>query len=398
MPYFDKLLEFNELARKEVGKYSLRRFLYTALAKDNGRHFIGIVGPRGTGKTVLLRQLLLEKENSFYISLDAIDEIDLFEVASRLSTDFKIRNLLIDEAHFYGDFNKVIKKIYDFLPGLRVIFTSSVSLSVYESSHDLGRRVILHPLYPFSFGEYLLFKTNKTLPRLSLEQIIAGEYPGEYLLQSYHFESYLRGGLMPFALEEPEPLVLLKNVLHTIIHRDIPHIGKVTIQELPRIEKCVAFIGKAAVEGINYSSIASNVGITRYKAEIYTQLLRDAFILHPIFPEGTNVLREPKILMCLPYRLLFREYDDAIGGLREDFFAEVMRMRNVNFHYLKTTRGAKTPDFSLTVGDEKYVFEIGGKNKGREQFKGVGAMKKIILSHGGKTDGIRRPLHLIGFV
>ena len=31
---------------------------------------------------------------------------------------------------------------------------------------------------------------------------------------------------------------------------------------------------------------------------------RKALILHRIFPAGTNVLREPKVLMTLPNRLL----------------------------------------------------------------------------------------------
>jgi hypothetical protein len=41
-------------------------------------------------------------------------------------------------------------------------------------------------------------------------------------------------------------------------------------------------------------------------------------ILHEILPAGTNVLREPKILMAPPTRLLYRDYEDAVGGLRED--------------------------------------------------------------------------------
>jgi len=395
---FDKLLELNELSKKEAGKFILKRFLFPELLNDTGRHFIGIVGPRGTGKTVLLRQLLLENENSFYISLDSVEIPDLFEITSRLSTDFKIRHLLIDEAHFYRDFNKAIKKIYDFLPEIRVLFTSSVALAMFETSQDLGRRVLLRHLYPFSFGEYLLFKTGTVFPRLSLEQIASGDAPSECLLQAHRFDEYLRGGLMPFALQEPEPLALLENVLHTVIDRDIPRAGKVTVHELPLIEKCVAFAGKSAVEGINYSTMAANVGITRYKAESYARLLEDAFIFQTVFPAGTNVLREPKILMCLPYRLLYRGYDDALGGLREDFFAETMRMRNIKFQYLKSVRGAKTPDFSIQMQDENVVFEIGGKRKGVGQFKGVEAMKKIVLSHGGESRGFRRPLHLIGFV
>ena len=43
-------------------------------------------------------------------------------------------------------------------------------------------------------------------------------------------------------------------------------------------------------------------------------LVEQAFVLQRIFPKGTNLLKEPKVLMALPYRLLFRELDDAVGG------------------------------------------------------------------------------------
>jgi hypothetical protein len=37
-----------------------------------------------------------------------------------------------------------------------------------------------------------------------------------------------------------------------------------------------------------------------------------SFILHQVLPAGTNVLREPKILMAPPSRLLYRDYEDAL--------------------------------------------------------------------------------------
>lgn len=54
------------------------------------------------------------------------------------------------------------------------------------------------------------------------------------------------------------------------------------------------------------------------------KLLSQAFILNPICPKGTNVLKEPKVLMFLPFRLLYRDWDECIGGIREDFFAEML--------------------------------------------------------------------------
>ena len=59
-------------------------------------------------------------------------------------------------------------------------------------------------------------------------------------------------------------------------------------------------------------------------------------------------------------------------------------MKGYRFHYLKSKRGAKTPDFLVEQENESLVIEIGGKGKGREQFKGI--------------KGEKKPLSLLGFI
>ena len=212
------------------------------------------------------------------------------------------------------------------------------------------------------------------------------------------FEEYLRGGLMPFSLDEPEPMPLLRNIVQKVVSYDIPLVAALKTDELPAITRCIEFIGKSDVDGINYSSLSRNTGITKYKAEAYVNLLEKAFILNVVFPRGANVLREPKVLMCLPYRLLFSPWEKALGGIREDFFIEAMRMAGHSVQYLKSVRGAKTPDYIIKNDSKDLIIEIGGKSKGREQFKGIRDAKGIILSHSLETNDIRRPLFLAGML
>jgi predicted AAA+ superfamily ATPase len=199
-------------------------------------------------------------------------------------------------------------------------------------------------------------------------------------------------------LEENDTLSIQENIIKKILFKDIPQVARLKSDEIASMEKMLKFIGKSEVDGINYSSISQNVGITKYKAEFYIELLRKAFILHSVFPSGTNVLKEPKVLMQLPYRLVYRGYEDALGGLREDFAVGVLEMRKMEFYYLKSIRGAKTPDYLITQESGDLVMEIGGKGKGREQFKGIEVEKKIIFSHPGRTEGIKRPLFLLGLI
>ena len=394
-----RILELHDLAKAECRKYARHRFLFGKLGADEGRHFTGVVGPRGAGKTVLLRQYALANKDACYISADTLTpEDDLWQSIQKMKEHYGFRTFLIDEAHFLPDAAGLLKRLYDFLD-VRVLFSSSVALAMRASAHDLSRRVRLLDLPNFSFREYLAFRQNVSLPMLTLEALAAGEWTAEHLRAGRFFEDYLlTGNLLPFALDEPEPLPFLANVIEKVISRDIPSVARLTVDELEHIRRLLRFVGRSAVDGINYSSLSRNLGITKYKAEQYVDCLEKAFILHRVLPEGTNVIREPKVLMAPPCRLLYRERQDAIGGLREDFFVEMLRQAGMTFGYLKSTRGTKTPDYLIEGAPDGLVVEVGGKGKGREQFKGVKADRKLVFADTHTPNKGRLPLFLAGFL
>ena len=391
------ILHLNETALAQGKARQRRRFIFNTILDDTGRHHIGLIGPRGSGKTVILKQLLAHYPvASCYLSLDAVYATGLFETIQTLHEKYRFTIFLVDEIHHDRDYARELKKIYDFLE-VRIIFSSSVALSLQETAYDLSRRVKLISIHPFSFREYLFFTRDLELPPLSIAQIMDQQWTPLHLRQEPYFESFLKGGSLPFSLEEPDYLPLLGNILEKIITGDIPMVSRLLTSELPVLQKLVRFIATSPPDGINYSSLANNLKITKYKAEQYVGLLEQAFVLKRIMPVGTNVLKEPKILMRLPYRLLFLPYESALGALREEFFAEMMTCQNLPFHYLKSTRGAKTPDFLVEAYGAEYVIEVGGPGKGREQFKGFDGRKNLIFSHGNETVGLKRPLFLIGF-
>jgi predicted AAA+ superfamily ATPase len=108
------------------------------------------------GKTVIMKQIAANIKNAFYIPVDSIDNADLFEIAKTLYGRYVVTLILLDEIHYRKAYEKDLKKMFDFL-NTRIIFSSSVSLSMFESSFDLSRRVRLVNLCPFSFGEYIFF-------------------------------------------------------------------------------------------------------------------------------------------------------------------------------------------------------------------------------------------------
>lgn len=394
-----RVLELHELARKQCAGCPRKRFIYEKLERHEGRHFTGIVGPRGAGKTVLLRQYALSHKDACYLSADTLaPEDDLWDIIGRLAEHYGFRTFLIDEVHFLDDASALLKRLYDFRD-VHVLFSSSVALAMRASAHDLSRRVRLLELHNFSFREYAAFKQGETLPLCSLEQLAKREWTSDHLRTGRLFEGYLiRGGLLPFALDEPDPLPFLANVVEKVIARDIPRVARLTIDELDKIRMLLRFVGRSAVDGINYTCLSRNLGITKYKAEQYVDCLEQAFILQRVYPEGTNVLREPKILMTPPCRLLYRDPEDAIGGLREDFFVDMLRQAGIDINYLKSTRGKKTPDYLVAGGPDKLVVEIGGPGKGRQQFKGIEIDRKLVFSHKDAPTPNTVPLCLIGYI
>ena len=393
----DNIIELHKQAIEKNKQYSKRRFIAEELLNDSGKHFVGLIGARGVGKSVLFKQIAALKEDAIYISVDSTEIENLYELIKTLTEFYKYKVFFLDEIHFYKEYEKALKTIYDFLD-VKIFFTSSVSLSLYESIYDLSRRVKIFNIYPFSYREYLAIKENIFLERLNFIDIKEKNWNIEHIREGNQFKNYISGGLMPFSLEEPDVLTMQRNILEKIIYRDIPLVAKLTTDELELIKKTLNFIGKSQIDGINYSSLSNNLKITKYKAEQYITLLEKAFVINVIFPEGTNVLREPKIVMNLPYRLLFKEYEDAIGELREDFFVECMKLSGNKINYLKTNKGKKTPDYLIDDNGNNYIIEVGGKGKGIKQFKGIEMDKSIIFADGEKLDGIKRPLFLAGFM
>ncbi len=396
-----RVLELDDLARKQIRSYPRRRYLHDELIGVPGRPFVALVGPRGTGKTVLLRQLRGEDDQSVYISADTLDrDTDLFELARAMRDAYGIVRLYIDEIHFLADYQRDLKKIHDFLD-VAVWFTSSVSLALTAAGWDLSRRVRRVQLRPFSFREYVDFTESTQLSSLALADALTKPLEPHYLRHQHLFGRYLEGGLYPFVLQPGATLDLFSSILDKVVASDIPNFDRsLSAQDLDDIRKTLRFIGSSSIDGINYSSVSRNVGITKYKAEKFLAYLERSFLVTRVFPAGTNVLKEPKVVMQLPYRRLYSSPEQAIGPMREDFFALAMHQHEAPFHYAKTTRGGKTPDYVVDLDGHPAVIEVGGRGKGRSQFKEVEYERKVILFDGdigGMRPGERVPLFYIGF-
>ncbi len=391
--------ELSAKAKQEGGKYPKKRFIYSEIQKySKERAFLALIGPRGTGKSILLRQLHHASVESFYISLDAIKPKNLYDIANELLRQ-NIRILLLDEIHAYPNYGMELKKIYDFLPELRVIFTSSSAISLHDASFDLSRRVYPIRVYPFSFREFLYFEKGLEIEPLKWEELLDLQKSRFYYEKTFEteklFSKYVSGGNYAFAMEHSNPLRLFDGMLRTIIEKDLVLPSKLSLAESYEAIEMMEFIGRCASEDINYTNVAKNLNMTVYKVRKYADLLQKAYLLNIVLPKGTNLRNEPKIHIAPPFRLLYKSYDECIGALREDFFVDATLRLDMKIGYLKGIRGNKTPDYLFN----NVICEIGGASKKANQFRGVDNEKrKLIFTQPGKLDEMRRPLFFVGML
>jgi len=398
----DRLFCLSDLAKAGAEKYGKKRFVYARIKQAlSSKVFVGIAGLRGTGKTIVLRQLASELPDSIYISMDTVPHsTDLFELIKELSSSYKVRRFFLDEIHGYPNWQSALKITFDFLD-VKLAFTSSAAIDIIRSSHDLSRRVSIVPIFPFSFCEYLYFKTSVLHEKIPLERIISESkslYQGLYVHEQRFAEFCYRAAL-PCTLES-DPPDTLPNIVEKIVSQDLPTFGKISRQDVINIMSILRFVSRSSIDVCSYSSIAKNTGISAYKAREYVQMLCQAFILMEILPSGTNVLREPKIVCALPFRSHLADGAEAerlLGAVREEFFVQHLLAAGYPVNYVKSMRGKKLPDYVIFHKGKKLVFEIGGK-KSTAQLKGVKADRRILVQHPGDPHGEGVPLMLFGFL
>ncbi len=398
----EELIRLDRLARGQSNKYPVRRYLFPQLKHllTGTRQLVGIAGLRGTGKTILLRQLATDIDQTFYLSADTLPPgSDLFEVASHLEESMSIKYLMIDEIHALKGWQGQLKKIFDFL-GLRIIFTSSSSLELSEGRYDLSRRLTVTHLPLFSFREYLLFGKKAELPVLTVSEII--ENHKEIYTRLFAFEpdftAWSETGAFPACLDSPLSSIIGATI-DKVIQKDMLTVGKLSQEDLHSIRAILLFIARAGIEGCSYSSISRNTGISKYRVQQFIRMMEAASLLRIILPYGANILPEPKILLAPTLRPVLAQGSDndrLTGALREEFFIHHVTGANLTVNYLKSMRGRKLPDYVLFLKSRKLIVEIGGAGKTASQFKGVEEKEKLILTQPGSKSGI--PLILFGFL
>ena len=347
----------------EITPMDFFRPFHEVINWDN--RLIGLLGPKGVGKSTLLLQHIKKAHNldeTLYVQAD-----DFYFTTHRLfdlAYDFQANGgkyLYIDEIHKYRNWTVDIKQIYDQLPLLHVVYSGSSLLDLEKGGADLSRRTREYHMSGLSFREYLNLSLGWNLKPATLDEVLAGkvDFPyGEHRPLKY-FKTYMKTGYYPF-FNEPDYLQRLKRVVMTTVEEDIPRYAEMSISSREQLKKLMYVLSQSVPYKPNYSELERDLGIPRNSLPDYVAYLEKARLLSALREKatGNGILRKiNKIYLDNPnmaYALSATEPD--VGNMRETIFIAWMKDLYPLF-------ASAISDFEI----DGRTFEVGGKKKGKKQ-------------------------------
>lgn len=343
---------------------TFHRYIYPHIAWEN--HMLGLVGPRGVGKTTLFLQRIKEAHSladTLYISADHMYFADhtLFETVETFCANGGTY-LFIDEVHKYPNWSRELKIAYDSFPDLHLYFTGSSVLDIEKGESDLSRRAPKYIMQGLSFREYLAIRHQVEMPPVTLDDIVVQqvEIPGvRHPLPL--FRDYLRRGYYPFGLDVDFDTELDQVITRTL-EVDIPQFAGMTTATGRKLKKLMAVVSTLAPFKPNMVSLGSQIQASRNNIEDYLGYMEKAGMIAQLRTgaSGLGALGKPEKVYLDNTNILYNLSDgrEDVGKVRETFFFNQMRVGHL-------VTASPLSDFQ--IGD--MTFEVGGKNKGRDQIK-----------------------------
>jgi len=398
----DKLFFIHDNTLKDT-PVRFKRYLYGLI--DWKSRAICVTGARGTGKTTLLLQYMAEHYNNsqqaLYVSADNVEVSaeGLYKIAGDYFS-YGGKALVIDEVHKYPGWQIELKNILDTFKDKKVIVSGSSSIDLKQGKADLSRRFAYYDLKGMSFGEYLALVKNISVEPQTIGAILADHVKISHSLLKHgpilkYFNDYLSHGYYPFITEgEPTYLQKILSVIEKVFYEDIAVIGNLKRNNITALKKLLWVIATSSPFEVNIDRMSRDIGISKEYIYTYLEYLEDAGLLSAVYGggKGYKLVRKPAKLFVENTNLLVAlcgslRTESEIGTMRETFFVNQLQQSH------KVTASPKG-DFLI---DNKYTFEIGGKDKGFEQLAGISnsyiAADRLEIGHAKKI-----PLYLFGLL
>lgn len=359
---------------------------------------IGIIGPRGVGKTTLLLQYLKQTSQKYlYFSADDVvfQDLRLYELVDE-AYSLGRKLIVIDEIHKYANWAGEIKNIYDSFPDIQIRISGSSMINILYEKYDLSRRLVLYRVPHLSFREFLSMQKGEPFPRLTLDDLLHhAESLSSDLVFKYDdlyalFKEYLEYGAYPFFLEGKKNFnAKLFNALDKVINEDIPSLNKIEFSHIVIFKKLIFRLVEAGKPfRVNVAKLSREFGISEPTLYTYFEILEKSRIFTPVKKYSIKIAKKPNKLLFANSNILYsyaHEFDREveIGTVRETFFANCF----------ETVFYSDIGDFRVGA----YLFEVGGKNKGFHQIKDMDNAF-VVADIDYTVNANKIPLWLFGFL
>jgi uncharacterized protein len=357
----EQLFQYSNQLISQVNT-GFKRYMHNEINWQN--RLIGLIGPRGVGKTTLVLQYInqnLDIAQSLYVTTE--DFYFATHTLTELANSFVKnggKNLFIDEIHKYPHWSRELKLLYDYHKDLKIVFTGSSVLDIKKGSSDLSRRAVVYTMQGLSFREYLELFHQIQVPKFSLHDIISQQLK---LSQIAHplplFKKYLQTGYYPFAIEDDFE-IKLQQVVNQTLEYDIPSFAGMHVATGRKLIKLMGIIAQSVPFKPNMTKIAELLQISRNNVADYLLYMEDAGMIIQLrhHTEGIRLLGKVDKVYVDNTNLIhvLAKENTNISNIRETFFINQVRVK-----YPVTSSGIA--DFSV----EDMDFEIGGKQKGQKQ-------------------------------
>lgn len=333
-----------------------------------GGHALGLVGPRGVGKSTMLLQYIkmhLDVKDTLYVSADHLyfASHTLVDLADRF---YKMggKHLFVDEIHKYEGWSIEVKQIFDSYSDLQLIISGSSILEITKGMADLSRRVPIYEMQGLSFREYLHLFHGIKMDAIDMDRLLQHKYviPGvEHPLPL--FNDYLRRGYYPFGRDVAYDMELLQVVAQTM-ESDIPMYLNANVSIGRKLKQLLMVVAESVPFKPIMQKLADVTGINRNYIQDYLMYMERAGMIaqlrdavggirglgktEKVYLDNTNLI----------YALSPKRAD--IGNVRETFFMNQMRV-------IGDVMCSPVSDFLV----DDLTFEIGGRKKGQKQISEV---------------------------
>ncbi len=326
--------DFQEKKLPEILKRDISIDINTRL-----KRVITLVGPRRSGKSFLMFQLIEELlankteknrilfinfENDLLVGCDAVDLRNLLDLFYEMTPDNKNNKvfLFFDEIQNVSGWERFVRTIIDSENAQVIISGSSSKLLSKEVATSLRGRALVYYVYPFSFYEFITAKNFK---------------PPKYLSSSEKARmlnllgQYLKGSYPEAVLFEEQRDKILSDILDVVVYKDVIERFGVKNQKLLRL-LLKALINSKYVSVHKFYNFIKSIGIKASKNTLYTYLsyLLDSMVVFTLHKYSKSY-KELEQTVAKTYfsdsGMLYVNGIDDIGRVMENaVFLQLLRM------------------------------------------------------------------------